>query len=827
MRYLDFDISIDDRTPKGYPLRADSALFGQARSFLQAGPDSPEIQNALTLLETRDTDRGDLVRFGTYLYKLLFVDEIETIFQQSYGNIHGEKDVGLRIRLRIQPPEMSVLPWELIFLTAADCFMGASRRTSLVRYIETNRPIPVLETRFPLRILVAIPNSVAPYPELDSKIERKNLEDALKGLEKNVSITFLDGTVSLVRINDALMDHPYHCFHFIGHGEFEDEKGMILLNTEDGEIDIVGDDRFSDIFLNHPSMKLVVLNSCKGAETSSIKYFAGMAPRLVNRGIPAVIAMRYPIMDRAAVLFAREFYRKLFKGWDTGRVDVAIAHARNCLAGEFSSQREICTPVLFLRAKNGVLFNSVTGNDILDIPFSNQALDRSKAVAQTYRDNLKIQKSPVDEAGLSRQVRLMKLRKYAQMVTVASVIFMFFLSWVNFFDLINLDTTIETYTLYFADRFRTKKFNTSIAVVTIEDASFGPSWRKEKLPVLVETLSHAGAGVIVFDMVFEKATDADNTFADAILKARRAGTKVVVGIRDADADGPKLIEPVMQAVTGFGITCIGRRLGRSRTAPLAVVTEVSPKKGDGSKTVSHELYSLSLVAYASFRGLKILETDLKQMHIRLLSGDNRTETLAFAELTRVRNKQACRIIRADDTVADIILDPYPLEILRKKGRRFSYDDVIKQPLPKAVKHLKGKIVLVGALAGDTFWENRGFKEESRFGVEFHAEALNTLVNGVAIRSVGMTGQIMFMIVLGICGAFIRSRMIQTPVWARMAVAGLVHAAYFFCAIFFYARYCLLLNTLYHLGAFWLSYGATSFLEKKIMPDVTKPIYQKG
>ena len=283
----------------------------------------------------------------------------------------------------------------------------------------------------------------------------------------------------------------------------------------------------------------------------------------------------------------------------------------------------------------------------------------------------------------------------------------------------------------------------------------------------------------------------------------------------------------MEAVTGFGITCIGRRLGRSRTAPLAIVRKASPGEDGAAETSSDAFYSLSLVAYTSFKGLKILDPDLERMQISLLSGDNRTETIDFAELTRVKSKQACRIIGAGSSVADILLDPYPIDILREKGRQFSYHDLIERNLPQTDHRFKGKIVLVGALGRDTFSENRGFKDENRFGLEFHAEALNTIVNGVAIRSVGVTGQMMFMILLGICGAFIRSRMIQTSVWARMAAAALVHAAYFFCAIFFYARYCLLLNTLYHLGAFWLSYGATALLEKKIMPDLTKPIYQKG
>ncbi|MDJ0737025.1 MAG: CHAT domain-containing protein [Nostocaceae cyanobacterium] len=55
-------------------------------------------------------------------------------------------------------------------------------------------------------------------------------------------------------------------------------------------------------------------NSCQGATVSSHQAFAGTAPNLVRRGIPAVIAMQYNIWNSTAKLFADEFYRKLAIG---------------------------------------------------------------------------------------------------------------------------------------------------------------------------------------------------------------------------------------------------------------------------------------------------------------------------------------------------------------------------------------------------------------------------------------------------------------------------------------------------------------------------------
>jgi hypothetical protein len=64
-----------------------------------------------------------------------------------------------------------------------------------------------------------------------------------------------------------------------------------------------------------------VLSACQGAAVSSHRVFAGTAPDLERRGIPAVVAMQYSILNTTARLFADEFYRTLALGWP---VDAAI-----------------------------------------------------------------------------------------------------------------------------------------------------------------------------------------------------------------------------------------------------------------------------------------------------------------------------------------------------------------------------------------------------------------------------------------------------------------------------------------------------------------------
>jgi hypothetical protein len=83
----------------------------------------------------------------------------------------------------------------------------------------------------------------------------------------------------------------------------------------------------------------------------------GIAPHLVRRGIPAVIAMRYAIADSTAKLFADEFYRTLALGWP---VDAAIQTTRNGISMEVGlDRRDFATPVLFMRARDGVILSGL------------------------------------------------------------------------------------------------------------------------------------------------------------------------------------------------------------------------------------------------------------------------------------------------------------------------------------------------------------------------------------------------------------------------------------------------------------------------------------
>lgn len=112
-------------------------------------------------------------------------------------------------------------------------------------------------------------------------------------------------------------------------------------------------DTLGQLLRGHPSLRMVLLNSCLGARSDSGDLFSSTASTLIRRGVPAVIAMQNEITDRAAIVFAQAFYASLAA---LIPVDRAVTDARTALSAANRESHEWCTPVLMMRSPNGMLF---------------------------------------------------------------------------------------------------------------------------------------------------------------------------------------------------------------------------------------------------------------------------------------------------------------------------------------------------------------------------------------------------------------------------------------------------------------------------------------
>ncbi|MGD8463434.1 MAG: CHAT domain-containing protein [Anaerolineae bacterium] len=350
MEYQDFEL----RASAGYKIRAESDQ-GEIDDDLSL--DLDKIGLALQLVEREQTNLDLLQGLGARLHDALLPADIHAHLRATVAAADAVGS-GVRLRLVLDPPELSALPWEFLFDDDTNTFLGNSIQTVLSRYIPV--PLPRRDIRVvtpPLKILLVL-SDPKDLPRLDLAGE----EDLIReGMAQQVAAGRVEiDTVSpatIRTINQALREKPYNVFHYVGHGDFRDDQGAIALEDEDGLCRLVDDQTFSNFFLGNRTLGLAVLNSCKGAVTSSGRAFVGIAPNLVRRGIPAVIAMQYSILDDSAKLFASEFYRTLSLGWP---IDAAVQTTRNALSMEVGlDKRDFATPVLFMRAKDGIILEGL------------------------------------------------------------------------------------------------------------------------------------------------------------------------------------------------------------------------------------------------------------------------------------------------------------------------------------------------------------------------------------------------------------------------------------------------------------------------------------
>jgi len=336
--------------------------------------------------------------YGLTLFNALFPagGDILRAYHKATGAAEAQSGGRLRLRLWVDNDavELHAIPWERLYHLhkGKNVPLGASALTPLSRYtsLEIREPAPIAET--PLRLLVAIsnplnlPGGLAPA-NVDVEIE--NLRRALSELRKqnkiDVSIlpgrtglsstirakleaegyTLLDGATNLFNIAPHLARS--HIFHFIGHGAFRrkgergDGTAALYLEKGDGAWQAVKDEEIVSMFTALGTLPhLVFLVACESAarEAQAISPFVGLGPKLVQAGIPAVVAMQEQVPVEFARVLAGEFYARMA---EHGEVDRALNQARLQVFNAQSTDWAI--PVLFMRIRKGKLFGADLAED--------------------------------------------------------------------------------------------------------------------------------------------------------------------------------------------------------------------------------------------------------------------------------------------------------------------------------------------------------------------------------------------------------------------------------------------------------------------------------
>ncbi len=345
---VDLEIRIFRRTDGAYPVEI---TLGGQQEF------APGLLDAGVLPWTSG---GDPAQDGQRLFEAFLAD---TPLRSAWDKARAQAP-HCRIRLRIDPTaaELHALPWEL--LTDGPALLAAQAATPFSRYLPIALPWSEAVGESPLRVLVVIsnPSDLEAEYELapvDVAAERELLEAAFATLDEEgqVEVEFLDAPVTLKRLEDALREE-YHVLHFLGHGAFSQrrEQAALYLQDEQGRTHIVSDSALVGMLARQsPEARpqLVTLMACQSASRSTSDAFAGLGPKLVAVGVPAVVAMQDFVAIETARTFTSTFYQRLL---EHGSVDLAMNEARSTLLT--SERPDAAVPVLFMRLKSGQLWGA-------------------------------------------------------------------------------------------------------------------------------------------------------------------------------------------------------------------------------------------------------------------------------------------------------------------------------------------------------------------------------------------------------------------------------------------------------------------------------------
>jgi hypothetical protein len=366
--------------------------------------------------------------YGVLLFDALFAGSIRDAYLLGIGRA-GEHSAGqLRVQLWLDNDAAELhhqIAWERLYDTHSGrpLPMAASAATPFSRYIGLPSPEPEPVDERPLRILVAVanpkdlPQGLSPIQVAD---EIQGLAHALAELRQSgqVALTFMPGRTGLPEGLRAQLDQPgyqildlptsldnilrhlpsHHGLHFVGHGIYQrqKERAALYLEKPDGDWGAVDDETIAAKLGNiRPQTRLVFLSACESARGEGHNPFVGLGPKLVQAGVPAVVAMRERVAMDVARQLTADFYRRLL---DHGQVDLALNEARNLLLNLTSVDWAI--PVLFMRLREGRLL-SASGRPKAKEP-------QPTAVGRTYggqpltrEDRVRIRQNLVEAFNLS------------------------------------------------------------------------------------------------------------------------------------------------------------------------------------------------------------------------------------------------------------------------------------------------------------------------------------------------------------------------------------------------------------------------------------------
>jgi hypothetical protein len=188
MTTLDFELQIGLGVAGSYLVVA-RAPGGEASTTMRWSLTPAELDCQLAVIKDKVLVSSAVVRrastedeqpvreLGRRLFEALIADDVQALYVASRQRAR-ENGGGLRLVLRVRPPELARLPWEFLFDPGRQDYLGLTM--PLVRYLQVLAPRQPLQVSAPLRILgmVARPGD---QHALDGGEEQQRLQGCIGG----------------------------------------------------------------------------------------------------------------------------------------------------------------------------------------------------------------------------------------------------------------------------------------------------------------------------------------------------------------------------------------------------------------------------------------------------------------------------------------------------------------------------------------------------------------------------------------------------------------------------------------------------------------------
>ncbi|OQY43668.1 MAG: hypothetical protein DRR08_29395 [Candidatus Parabeggiatoa sp. nov. 2] len=243
------------------------------------------------------------------------------------------------------------LPWECLYHPELG-FLGKHPDYTLSRRVRGNIPQP---PKGPLKILLltAQPEKISyQRARLDIEIEQQQLYTALMPFISAGWVRFYapnDGRFST--FVELLHSQPWHLVILSGHGfvpkttdaiarsdsnrldeqsiscKRKQAQAFFVFESEEGHGELVAAHTLAQVF-NGTNVQCVVVAACQSAQSNINGTEASLIKPIARAGVPHVVGIREPLIDRAATVFVQTLCVALAQ---RERVDVAVQKSRRAM----------------------------------------------------------------------------------------------------------------------------------------------------------------------------------------------------------------------------------------------------------------------------------------------------------------------------------------------------------------------------------------------------------------------------------------------------------------------------------------------------------------